>query len=70
MDPSGLAECADRGEDYGGGRGHAKTGKIWKKWKTEVEAKDGDKNLKDPARYPARRTASGGSPRAFRWAKL
>ena len=45
----GPAECADRGEDYGGGRRHAKTGKIWKKWKTEIEAKDGEKNLEDPA---------------------
>ena len=43
----GPAECADRGEDYGGGRRHAKTGEIWKKWKTEVEAKDGEKNLED-----------------------
>ena len=43
----GPAECADRGEDYGGGRRHAKTGKIWKKSKTEVEAKDGEKNLED-----------------------
>ena len=51
----GPAECADRGEDYGGGRRHAKTGKIWKKRKTEIEAKDGEKNLEDPARYSARR---------------
>ena len=53
--PFGPAECADRGEDYGGGRRHAKTGKIWKKWKTEIEAKDGEKNLEDPARRLARR---------------
>ena len=45
----GPAECADRGEDFGGGRRHAKTGKIWKKWKTEIEAKDGEKNLEDLA---------------------
>ena len=49
------AECADRGEDYGGGRRHAKTEKIWKKWKTEIEAKDGERNLEDPARCLARR---------------
>ena len=49
MELFGPAECADRGEDYGGGRRHAKTGKIWKKWKTEVEAKDGEKNLEDLA---------------------
>ena len=51
----GQAECADRGEDYGGGRRHAKTEKIWKKRKTEIEAKDGEKNLEDPARRLARR---------------
>ena len=51
----GPAECADRGEDYGGGRKLPKLGKIWKKWKTEVDAKDGEKNLEDPARYLARR---------------
>ena len=62
----GPAECADRGEDYGGGRRHAKTGKIWKKWKTEIEAKDGEKNLEDPARRLARRPGGGGSLRAFR----
>ena len=66
----GPAECADRGEDYGGGRRHAKTGKIWKKWKTEVEAKDGEKNLEDPASCLARRTGGGGSLRAYRWAGL
>ena len=66
----GPAECADRGEDYGGGRRHAKTGKIWKKWKTEIEAKDGEKNLEDPARCLARRPEGGGSLRAFRRAGL
>ena len=66
----GLAESADRGEDYGGGRRHAKTGKIWKKWKTEIEAKDGEKNLEDPARRLARRPGGGGSLRAYRRAGL
>ena len=55
MKPFGPAECADRGEDHGRGSRHAKTGKIWKKWKTAVEAKDGEKNLEDPARCLARR---------------
>ena len=51
----GPAECADRGEDYGGGRRLPKLEKYGKKSKTEVEAKDGDKNLEDPARHLARR---------------
>ena len=70
MELFGPAECADRGEDYGGGRRHAKTGKIWKKWKTEIEAKDGEKNLEDPARRLARRPGGGGSLRAYRRAGL
>ena len=70
MKPFGPAECADRGEDYGGGRRHAKTGEIWKKWKTEIEAKDGEQNLEDPARHPARRPGGGGSLRAFRRAGM
>ena len=61
-----LAECAGRGEDYGGGRRLPKLEKICKKWKTEVEAKDGEKNLEDPARCLARHPGGGGPLRAFR----
>ena len=49
MEPLGLAQCADRGEDYGGGRTLPKLKKYEQKWKTEVEAKDGVKNLEDLA---------------------
>ena len=35
----GPAECADRGEDYGGGRRHAKTGKIWKNGRQTLKPK-------------------------------
>ena len=51
----GPAECADRWGGYGGGKKTAKTGKKYKSSNTEIEAKDGEKNLEDPARCPARR---------------
>ena len=62
------AECADRGKDYGGGRRLPTLEKILKTSKTEIEAKDGEKNLEDPARHLARRPGGGGSLRAFRQA--
>ena len=40
------------------------------KSKTEIEAKDGEQNLEDPARRLARRPGGGGSLRAFRRAGM
>ena len=66
----GPAECADRGEDYGGGRRLPKLEKIWKKWRTEIEAKDGEKNLEDPAGVQHADPRGGGTLRVFRQAHL
>ena len=68
--PFGPAECADRWGGYGGGSKLPKLEKIWKKSKTEMEAKDGEKIFEDPAGIQHADPRGGGSLRAFRGAKL